>query len=478
MKTFSKQRIKNHDSSFKSKLARWFANFTKQGRKELYSRLKTRTVELEEANRKLILYSQKLQKSLREHCCIEESLKLSEERTRLIIETAQDAFVSLDSNGTIIDWSKQAVRTFGWTRREIIGSNFFTMIVAPSAGQIREYDLKQFASAEFNAGLEYRIELTILNKERHTFPVEMTISPIRMGTSTTFNLFLHDITQRKNIETALAKSHSELERRVAERTHELTRANAELKRMSRIKSDFMTMMTHELRIPLAAIKESISLIADGISGPVNEEQSDVLTIAHRNVERLSRLINNVLEFNNLHSGRFHLKIENVNINDLMTKTYEFMTPHTTAKKLEFMIELPPAPVWTTCDADKIRQVIINLVGNAVKFTEPGGRITLRMNTTDSHTVLEVEDTGIGIKNEDREIIFEMFRQIVADGMWKTGGAGVGLAICKEIVSRHNGEILVDSQIGCGSRFVVMIPQSPHLKRHTPSQSGHVLSLAS
>lgn len=478
MKIFSRQRIQNHDPRLRSRLLRWLINFKKKGKKELHSRLKTKTAELEEANRKLVLYSQKLQQSLLKHCHIEEALKRSEEHTRLIIDTAQDAFVSLDSNGTIIDWSKQATHTFGWTRREIIGSNFFTTIVASNTEQIHECDLKRFAAANINPALKYRIELTMLNKENHTFPVEMTISPIRLGTSTIFNLFVHDITERKNTEIALAKSHNELEHRVAERTHELTYANEELKRVSQIKSDFMSMMTHELRIPLTAIKESVNLIFDGVSGPVNEEQSDVLTITLRNVERLSRQINNVLGFNNLHSGQFHLKIEDVNITSLVTDVYKFMTPHTTAKKLEFMIKLPPHPLWMACDADKIRQVLINIVGNAVKFTEPGGRITLRINATDSHVVLEVEDTGVGIKREDHSLIFEAFRQVLVQGMWKTGGTGVGLAICKEIVSRHDGEISVDSQIGRGSRFVVKIPQRVHQKRHTPNQSDRAVFLAS
>lgn len=474
---FSNRTKAKYGASLKEKWIRWLAQFKKRGKAELYSRLKARTVELEEANRKLILYSQKLNQSLLEHCHVEESLKLSEERTRLIIETAQDAFVSIDSDGIIIDWNKQAARTFGWTRREIIGSNFFTTLIQPQFRPMHEQHLRRFIATGIKPALEHRIELTVLHKNGHPFPVEMTISPIRMGTSTTFNLFLHDITKRKRIEKALEEANDELERRVEARTKELTHANEELRRMSRIQSDFTAMVTHELRIPLAAIKESIGLIADGVSGPVTDEQKDVLTIAHRNVERLSRLINNVLEFNCLQSGRLSLDFSEVNGSDLVTKIYKFMSPHVAAKNLKFKLETPPYPLWLTCDADKIRQVLINLIGNAVKFTAPGGKIHLRLRETDSHVILEVEDTGIGIRNEDRELIFEMFRQVMLEGMWKTGGAGVGLAICKEIVSRHDGKISVDSQIGRGSRFVVTIPQRPAAVINGTKKSSHIATLA-
>jgi PAS domain S-box-containing protein len=235
----------------------------------------------------------------------------------------------------------------------------------------------------------------------------------------------------------------------------LKRMNEELVRLNQIKSEFTSMVSHELRTPLSSIKESIDIVLDGIDGPVTMGQRETLEIAKRNVDRLARLIGNVLDFSRLESGKMEMIFVKISLIELLNEVYNFMKPAVQKKDLEFSLELPSEAVTAVCDADKIKQIVINLVDNAVKFTPPHERIVIRLTEEGEKARIDVEDTGIGIKKEDQKRIFEMFAQAEDRRGGKIRGTGIGLALCKKIIEQHGGEIRVESELGKGSRFSII-----------------------
>jgi|GEM_PF-3524126 len=237
----------------------------------------------------------------------------------------------------------------------------------------------------------------------------------------------------------------------------LKKANEDLIRLNKVKSEFTSMVSHELRTPLSSIKESIHLVLDGVDGPVTDGQAETLEIAKRNVDRLARLIDNVLDFSRLESGKMLMNFVATNLNELFHEVYQLMKASVLKKKVDFTVDLPSAPVVATCDPDNIRQVMINLIDNALKFTSAPGRVAVRLRREGNKVLAEVEDTGAGISSEDLPKIFEMFAQVRAPGRGKPGGAGIGLALCRQIIKQHGGEISVTSQPGKGSCFRVVFP---------------------
>lgn len=256
-------------------------------------------------------------------------------------------------------------------------------------------------------------------------------------------------------------------------------SNAELRRLNQIRSEFTSMVSHELRTPLTAIKESIAIILDGIDGPVTGEQQETLTLAKSNVDRLSRLISNVLNFARLESGKLELHLDVTDLNALIVEVCALMKIAASKKNIALYYHLPDSEVDIVCDPDNVMQILINLVDNAIKYTPQGGSVEISLDEKDGDVEIRVEDNGIGIRKEEQNRIFEMFAQSFHRGMWKTGGAGVGLAICKRLVEQHNGHISVESLLGKGSTFVVTLPKKQaSLRQETSALKAQLESLTS
>ncbi|MCX5713541.1 MAG: response regulator, partial [Candidatus Omnitrophica bacterium] len=222
------------------------------------------------------------------------------------------------------------------------------------------------------------------------------------------------------------------------------------------KTVFTSMVSHELRTPLAAIKEGISIVLDGESGPINKEQKEFLDIAKRNVDRLNRLISEILDFQKLEAGKMALKKEENDINDVVREVYGTMLSLVQNKGLAFIIKPDADLPRIKFDKDKIIQVLNNLVSNAIKFTEKGS-ITVFTSRGDNFIRVSVQDTGPGIRSEDIPRLFREFEQLETGTDRKTGGTGLGLIISKEIIEGHKGKIWVESKIGEGSILHFVLP---------------------
>ncbi|HKY31900.1 MAG TPA: ATP-binding protein [Candidatus Polarisedimenticolia bacterium] len=246
----------------------------------------------------------------------------------------------------------------------------------------------------------------------------------------------------------------ELERRLAER--ELEREMERMRETDRIKSEFLSNVSHELRTPLTAIKGSLQNMLDGLTGPLEEKQRRSLSRMHDNTEHLARLINDLLDLSLLETGSLALERRATSVTRLLEDAAEALRPLAERRGVALKATAPSEEVVVIADRGRLMQVLFNLIGNALKFTPPGGQVTLSAGRREGSVVLSVTDTGPGIPARDLERIFDRFVQLPGPGGAKTGGAGLGLPIARSLVELHGGSLWAESG-GAGSRFQFTLP---------------------
>jgi signal transduction histidine kinase len=222
-----------------------------------------------------------------------------------------------------------------------------------------------------------------------------------------------------------------------------------------VKSQFISMVSHELRTLLTAIKEGISIVLDGTAGEVNTKQIDFLDTAKKNVDRLSMLINDVLDFQKLDHGKMRFEMKEHDINEIIKEAQKQTDFLVKDKGLKFSLRLKDGLPRLRFDRDKIVQVLINIISNAIKFTEKG-TITITTSLEGNLVRVSVQDAGPGIKKEDISKLFHRFEQLVKGKDRKIGGMGLGLAISREIIERHKGRIWAESEFGKGTTFYFVL----------------------
>ena len=245
-----------------------------------------------------------------------------------------------------------------------------------------------------------------------------------------------------------------------ERAEKLEEANARLKELDRIKSQFLANMSHELRTPLNSIIGFSEVLQDGILGEVSEEQRSALEEIWRSSRHLLDLINDLLDFSRIENGRLMLHKTSFEAGSLLDEVKTIIRPLAEKKlqALEIRIEAAMPPITT--DRLRLKQVLLNLLGNASKFTQEGGHLTLACSLIEGNQFLfSVSDNGIGISPEDHGIIFEEFRQVDGTVTRSETGSGLGLTISKRLVELAGGQIWVESELGKGSVFSFTLPVS-------------------
>ncbi len=238
---------------------------------------------------------------------------------------------------------------------------------------------------------------------------------------------------------------------------ELEVKNQELKQLNQMKDEFVSNVSHELRTPLTIIRESINQITDGLFGDVNEKQSQYLNKSLINVDRLSNIINDLLDIATLERGKLKLQKERVNIIDLADDVVVNFALPAQKKGLTIKHITSQNPIDIFADKEKLLQVMTNLVGNACKFTERGD-VVVEIIDSGNQVEMHVKDSGIGIANEDIPRLFSKFEQIGRQSGAGPKGTGLGLSIAKGIIEAHDGQIIVKSQPGQGSEFIVNLPK--------------------
>jgi signal transduction histidine kinase len=303
-------------------------------------------------------------------------------------------------------------------------------------------------------------EVKYRRRDGSQFVSNLYIRATRHGSSETFlEGFVEDITEQKRAEEALREAHDALECRVAERTAELSAANERLTELDRLKSQFLASMSHELRTPLNSIIGFTSLMRRGLSGPVNDEQAKQLGIVHSSAAHLLGLINDLLDVSRIEAGRADLLREPFDFIEVVSEVVRSLRPMADRKGLQVMVETPQPSIPMLGDRKRALQILLNLVNNALKFTETG---TVRIAAAFSEKALRVEvaDTGIGIKAEHLGMLFEAFRQVDGSARRVYEGTGLGLYLCRKLLNLMGGEIRVESEYGKGSRFLYSMPLEP------------------
>ncbi|MDC4223793.1 MAG: ATP-binding protein [Candidatus Manganitrophus sp.] len=393
----------------------------------------------------------------------EEMLHKSEERFRLLVSGVKDyAIFMLDSNGKIMSWNEGAERIKGYRAQEIIGKHFSVFYPEEDkAWDKPAYELKKAVEEG-----RFEDEGWRLRKDGRRLWANVVITAIRDedGAVIGFSKVTRDLTERKAAEDQIKKLNENLERRVKERTAELQAANealkqrtAEAEEASRLKSQFVSNVSHELRTPLNAIIGYTYLIGD-LCREAGEEHRIALEGIERNADDLLRLINDVLDLSRIEAGKISVEQEEVDMALLLKDLVENMSRMTEGKPIRIDSKAAPDLPLIESDGGRIKQILVNLVSNAIKFT-PEGRITIEAKVSPAKGGIEVavRDTGIGIKPEALPKIFEAFYQSDADSTREFGGVGLGLRIVKDLVDLLHGEIRVESEYGKGSTFTLFLP---------------------
>jgi signal transduction histidine kinase len=260
-----------------------------------------------------------------------------------------------------------------------------------------------------------------------------------------------DITGRRLMETALQAQ------------------NEQLRTLDLMKTDFVNTVSHELRTPLTSIVAYAEFLEDGIGGPMTDPQLEYLGHVLEGARHLQRLVDDLLDFACCGGRTLRLRFEEADLRTRAAEVVEGLRPQAAQRDITLQLELPTAPVCLTMDEGRIGQVLINLVGNALKFTPVGGTVTLRLRPdADGGAIAEVVDDGIGIAERDMPYLFERFYQVDNSTTRTQGGAGLGLYICRTIVEAHGGALAVESAFGEGSRFWITLPNAPPTAEVAPA----------
>jgi signal transduction histidine kinase len=251
------------------------------------------------------------------------------------------------------------------------------------------------------------------------------------------------------VETFLLRQ-EELERRLLEKEME------KLRDLDRLKSDFVSHVSHELRTPLTALKGALDNMLDGLTGNLNDKQVRYLQRMKTNTQHLVRLIEDLLDLSRIEAGQIALHSRPLSLTRLITEACDVLKPLASAKRIE-IDHAAPAELELTADRDRLMQVLMNLAGNALKFTPDGGRVTVSAEAAPPDVVIRISDTGAGIPPEERERIFDRFYQVPAADSEASEGTGLGLAIAKSLVELHGGRIGVESEVGEGTTFALTLP---------------------
>lgn len=354
-----------------------------------------------------------------------ERVSANEQRIQSILQTAPDAFISVNEEGIISDWNPYAERLFGWSRAQALGQRLSELIFTPACAEMFSHVLKRHCSAGDAELVHRRLERLVVDRYGRLFEAEITIGVASHAGETHFGVFIQDISERKEVD--------------------------------RLKTEFIATVSHELRTPLTSISATLSMLKDGMAGELPGDAMELIGIANSSCERLIHLINEILDLERIELGLVRFDRHDHNLAELARQAIDGMQGLATEHHIELVAELPDQPTIVCVDAHRIIQVAVNLLSNAIKFSRPGQQVIVRVTAGQSNGCLSVIDQGRGIPAEFHETIFQRFAQADSTDSRDKGGSGLGLSICKHIVEAHHGSIWFKSEVGKGTTFHVELP---------------------
>ncbi|MBI2894030.1 MAG: PAS domain-containing sensor histidine kinase [Deltaproteobacteria bacterium] len=397
------------------------------------------------------------------------------ERLRPLLELAPDAMLVVDGAGTILHASARAESLFGYGKGELVGRVVEDLVPeslrAAHARSRREYAQAPHARPMGAPGLDLRA----VRRDGASFPAEISLCPVELEGEMAVVAAIRDVTERREAARALQRAHDELDERVRERTAELSEANAllraaldernraleQLAQAVNVRDEFLSIASHELRTPLSALGLHVESLLHGArqrtepAGPPPRLTPKLEVIA-RQVERLDKLIGDLLDVSRIGAGRLELERESVELHCLVDEVVARFESALAAAGCRIVrpVDAPGSGSW---DRSRIDQVLTNLLSNAIKYGA-GQPIEVSVEVEADFARLTVRDRGIGIAPEDRARVFGRFERLVSTRHY--GGLGLGLWIARQIVEAHGGSIQVSGEAGAGSTFVVELPREP------------------
>lgn len=407
--------------------------------------------------------------------------RISETRTYLknVLDNSADIIITTDTEGRIVEFNTGASKILGYKKSEVQGMMVQDLWVYPEKRPelLRKLDKEGSLSNH---------ETQLRTKDGRVIDISLTLSHIKNGDSRIHGTvgISKDITEKKRLEKAIEERNlalqdmnEKLEQRVRERTRELENANKELERTNKLKSQFIATMSHELRTPLNSILgfSDLLLMGEVMGDPLTEKQKDFVGNIYNSGSHLLQLINNILDIAKIEAGRMELHYDNFSVHAIIKEVESVIRPLSEKRRQTLTLQISEDIPIITADKIKLKQVLYNLLSNAVKFTPDSGSITvsaIQVKQSEAEgqgpesiyyglgtdfVEISVADTGIGIKKDDLERIFSEFEQVESTLSRRYEGTGLGLTLTKRLVELHGGEIKVESEIGKGSKFTIIIP---------------------
>lgn len=358
----------------------------------------------------------------------EELLRSSERRIRSIIDSMLVGLLVLNPNGTIESINPRITQITGFTAEELENNSILTLFP-----ESRVPDAATFVANLNQKASGHVTEVYGTRKGGADLPLEVSLTEFHAIEGDRFLANVVDITERHEIE--------------------------------RMKQEFVAMISHDLRTPLTSVQGFLELLADGVYGELTAQGVQRSEMAERNVSRLLRLINDLLEVTKLEAGKLDLHLAETRLEEIIERSVEAVRVF--AEKHSVSLDAPIVPIQLIADGDRVERVLVNLLSNAIKFSPPQSVVKVVVEESQQWVEVKVQDTGRGIPASHIDAVFERFKQVEVNDAKKKGGTGLGLAICKAIIEQHGGNIGVTSEEGKGSTFWFRLPRTRTEQKPTP-----------
>lgn len=368
---------------------------------------------------------------------VEEAIKANEERIRLVIDQLIVGLIIISKEGRIESVNPRTETMFVMRSNEMVGKHIMSLFADSSFFNVADAnDRTAFMDTLFTKCLNRIGEFDCLNSRGEDFPVEISLAEFAFGDGrVSYMANVLDVSERREVE--------------------------------RMKKEFVSTVSHELRTPLTSIRGSLTLLAVGAMGLLPEQAKKVVSIAERNTIRLIGLINDILDIEKLEAGKLDMVMEDVPLSNVFERSEQAV--NTFAANNGVILDIRSSQLAVHADGDRLVQVIVNLVSNAVKFSPKGASVTVTSKEIPGGLIeVHVTDRGRGIPEAFKNRLFQRFQQVEASDAKKKGGTGLGLAICKGIVEQHGGTIGVESEEGKGSTFWFRIPKAKNIQVLPPA----------
>lgn len=343
-----------------------------------------------------------------------DALTQAHEKEKAVIDNMLVGLITLTPDGRIESLNPRIETIFGVTRDELLKKDIMSLFVSPSDSK----ETFDFSNYLLSQSLNRIAEIDARRTNGEIFPIELSISQFDSKEGKKYLANILDVSERREVE--------------------------------KLKRAFVATVTHELRTPLTSIRGSLTILQSGAMGPMTEAMKNTVAIAERNSIRLITLINDILDIEKLQTGTVQMNKVNIRLAKIIERSLESVKMF--AEQYDVRVEAAPTDFIVYADPDKLVQVVVNLVSNAVKFSKPNSAVSISVKEIDDFIEVSVTDTGIGIPSQYLGTLFQRFQQVQSVDPRHKGGTGLGLAICKQIVEQNGGSIGVKSKEGWGSTF--------------------------